>query len=78
MIEMNFYSTKLNMDSKSKWTDTDKAQWILENGIKERRYIFERVGRRIYRRYSNDSLYPWENDVKREPIRLESEAHNDK
>lgn len=34
----------------TKWSDTDKALWILENGPADHAWIFERNGDIVYRR----------------------------
>lgn len=43
------------------WTDTDKAQWILENGTPDIAWIFERANNIIYRRPAAGSknIPPW-------------------
>lgn len=41
------------------WTDTDKAQWILENGEPNITWIFERNGDAVYRRPMCNNLPPW-------------------
>lgn len=43
------------------WTDTDKAQWILENGQPQVDWVFERVNEIIYRRPAGGSrnIPPW-------------------
>jgi hypothetical protein len=46
------------------WSDTDKAQWILENGKPDYVWIFERVNDIVYKRpapAAGCSLPPWIN-----------------
>lgn len=54
------------------WDDVAKAQWVLENGIPDYVWIFERVDTQVYRRPSpanNRPLPPWINK-EREPVSL--------
>ena len=45
---------------KHQWSDADKAQWILENGMPEIKYIYERNGSLVYKRPIRDeALPPW-------------------
>lgn len=44
------------------WTDTQKAQWILENGNPKLAWIFERVDSTVYKRPiapDGEPLPPW-------------------
>lgn len=45
----------------TEWSDTDKAQWILENGEPKIAWIFERNGELLYRRpmTTENDLPPW-------------------
>ncbi len=52
------------------YTEAEKAQWILENGLPKFIWIFERVGEQIYRRPMAEpgtELPPWV-PTEREPL----------
>lgn len=44
------------------WSDADKAQWYLEHGYPEIRWVRERVGDQVFKRPTNHKdgiLPPW-------------------
>lgn len=47
----------------TEWTDIDKAQWILENGNPEIKWVYERVDDVVFRRPflgdPSDNIPPW-------------------
>ena len=44
----------------SKWTDLDKAQWVLENGPPEIVWVYECANEIVYRRpMRNTNVPPW-------------------
>lgn len=62
--------TSHNTPSNTEWDDTAKAQWILENGDRTLKWIFERVGEQVYKRPIGEpgkDFPPWIN-TKRIPI----------
>lgn len=64
-------SSNTGNQTMSNWTDTDKAQWILENGKPEYVWIFERNGNQVYRRPCppvGKDLPPWLKGLPREPV----------
>ena len=55
----------------NEWSEVDKAQWILENGVPEYVWIFERNGEQVYKRpcpADGKVLPPWMRDLPREPV----------
>jgi hypothetical protein len=62
------------------WSDTDKAEWILQNGNPHIAWIFERVDEKVYRRPmapDGEQLPPWLANKPRELVtKQKQETHN--
>lgn len=66
--------------TETEWSDTDKAQWILENGTPEFVWIYERVDNIVYRRPSppvDGQLPPWINKQREIAYVSDAESYTD-
>ena len=72
-VHTDDYTDWHNHDKNKEWTEAEKALWILENGVPEYAWIFERVDNTVYKRPvmgdPNKPVPPWIDTKNREVVK---------